>query len=299
MNNLHPDKRLVADSFGKAAARYDDVAVLQRRTADEMLARLPLMKIKPHVVLDLGAGTGRNLAQLGVQYPKAQRLAVDIAPAMLQHARTTDKKARRLLQWRPGHRTPYYIAGDAERLPLAGNSVDLVFANLTLQWCEPTISFAEISRVLKPGGLLMFTTLGPDTLTELRQSWAAVDTYPHVNMFYDMHDVGDAMMAAHLVDPVLDVERCTLTYKSAMDLMRDLKQLGARNMNPGRQRGLTGKKKLQQVMAYYEQFRSEAGLPASYEVIYGQAWGGDCRQVSTPSGDVRIAVDQIQRRKPG
>ncbi|MDO7711541.1 MAG: malonyl-ACP O-methyltransferase BioC [Pseudomonadota bacterium] len=296
MNNELPKKHLVARSFGNAAAHYDDVAVLQRQTGDELLDRLSLVTLQPKRVLDLGVGTGRNLTLLAKRYPNAQLLALDIAPAMLQQARQRYQKVSGIKRWLPYSNMPFYLAGDAEELPLADNSVDLVFANLALQWCDPRMSFAEIQRVLRPDGLLMFTTLGPDTLRELRQAWAEVDDYPHVNMFYDMHDVGEAMMAAGLAEPVLDTDRYTLTYDSAMALMKDLKVLGARNVNSGRRRGLTGKNTIKQVGDAYEPFRRDGVLPATYEVVYGHAWGGQLKQQKI-GGEVRIPVNQILHRK--
>jgi len=294
MTNELPNKNLVARSFGRAAAHYDDVAVLQRQTGDELLDRLSLVTLQPERVLDLGVGTGRNLALLGERYPKAELLAVDIAPAMLHQSKTNFNQTQGLKRWLPNSQKPMYLAGDAENLPLADNSVDLVFANLALQWCDPRMSFAEIQRVLRPDGLLMFTTLGPDTLHELRQAWASVDDYPHVNMFYDMHDVGEAMMEAGLAEPVLDTDRYTLTYDTAMALMKDLKVLGARNVNSSRRRGLTGKQALKQVAETYEQFRDNEYLPATYEVVYGHAWGGQLKQ-QNHNGEVRVPISQIKR----
>jgi len=296
MNNPLPNKKLVARSFGNAAAQYDDVAVLQRQTGDELLDRLSLVTLQPKTVLDLGVGTGRNLTLLAKQYPKAQIVAVDIATDMVRQARSNYQHAKGLKRWLPNTAKPMYLTGDAENLPLADNSVDLVFANLTLQWCDPRTSFAEIQRVLRPDGLLMFTSLGPDTLTELRQAWASVDDYSHVNMFYDMHDIGEAMMEAGLAEPVLDTDIYTLTYKTSMALMKDLKVLGASNVNRERRRGLTGKKALQKVAETYEQFRNDGLLPATYEVVYGHAWGGQLKQQNN-DGEVRISIDQIQGRK--
>ncbi|MFW5426794.1 MAG: malonyl-ACP O-methyltransferase BioC [Methylophagaceae bacterium] len=300
MNNQLPNKNLVARSFGQAAMHYDDVAVLQRQTGDELLERLSLVTLQPKTVLDLGVGTGRNFGLLAKRYPKAQLVAIDIASEMVKQARLNYRQGEGLKRWLPSSSKPIYLAGDAENLPLADNSVDLIFANLTLQWCDPRTSFAEIQRVLRPEGLLMFTSLGPDTLTELRQAWASVDDYPHVNMFYDMHDVGEAMMAAGLAEPVLDTDRYTLTYKTSMALMKDLKILGARNVNSARRRGLTGKQALQKVAETYEQFRNEGLLPATYEVVYGHAWGGQPQfkqAQQNNNGEVRISIDQIQGRK--
>lgn len=289
-----PDKSLVAKTFGRAAAQYDDVAVLQAQTGDELLDRLSLVTLSPTVILDLGAGTGRHLPMLRARYPEAQLLALDIAPTMLNQARHTYRTSLGLKRWLPKQYYPAYLAGDAEQLPLADNSVDLVFANLSLQWCELNQSFAEIARVLRPDGLLMFTTLGPDTLHELREAWASVDDYPHVNVFYDMHDVAEAMMQARLAEPVLDMDNYVLTYSDTMALMRDLKVLGASNVTQGRRRGLTGRAALEQVARYYEQYRSEGVLPASYEVIFGHAWAGQpTGQVQRDDGSIAVSLDQI------
>ena len=296
MSEYRPDKKKVAQSFSAAAEHYDDVAVLQRQTADELLERLSYITIEPQTIVDLGAGTGRNLSLLQKRYPHAQLVAVDIAPQMLKQAEKRYRHDQGIKRWLPKQKRLQVLAGDAEAIPLADNSVDLIYANLALQWCDPKRCFSEIFRVLKPQGLLMFTSLGPDTLTELRQAWAEVDTYPHVNLFYDMHDVGDAMTASGLADCVLDMEPYTLSYNDAMSVMRDLKILGARNVNEGRRRGLTGKQLMQKVVSAYETFRQADGLPASYEVIFGHAWklaqSGQCR---TDDDSVYIPISEIKR----
>jgi malonyl-CoA O-methyltransferase len=297
MVDYRPDKAKMAQSFAAAAAQYDDVAVLQRQTADELLERLSLTTLEPETILDLGAGTGRNLALLQQRYPQAKLLAMDIAPGMLKQAAKRYRQDLGLKRWLPGQNHLQAIAGDAESIPLADNSVDLVYANLSLQWCEPNSSFREIHRVLKPGGLLMFTSLGPDTLTELRQAWAQVDDYPHVNVFFDIHDVGDAMMATGMADCVLDIEPYTLTYPSPMAMMRDLKILGAHNVNEGRRRGLTGKRLMSRVINAYEAFRKDGQIPASYEVVFGHGWKlSQATQRTEADGSVHIPLSEIKRR---
>lgn len=294
MAEFRPEKQRVAASFGAAAQSYDDVAVLQRQTADELLDRLSLIKCQPQTIVDLGAGTGRNLPLLKQRYPSARLLAVDIAPAMLKQSR---QRMRHGVKRFWPDKSVQFLAGDAEALPLARNSVDLLYANLALQWCDLTAAFNEIQRVLKPGGLLMFTTLGPDTLQELRLSWAAVDAYPHINQFLDMHDVAEAMQQSGLQDAVLDVDRHQLGYPDAMQMMRDLKLLGARNQLPGRRKGLTGKQALKNMLAAAEQFRLADGqLPATYEVIYGHAWGAEQHQTVSADGSIRVSLDQLTRR---
>ncbi|RCX33222.1 malonyl-ACP O-methyltransferase BioC [Thioalbus denitrificans] len=286
------DKRLVAGAFSAAAARYDEAAQLQREVGDRLLERLELVRIDPRRILDVGAGTGRYSERLGRRYRRARVVSLDIAPGMLAVARSrTGWFARRS-----------FLCADAECLPLADASVELLFSNLTLQWCtDLDRTFAEFRRVLRPGGLLMFSTLGPDTLKELRASWRAVDGGVHVNTFADMHDVGDAMVRARLAGTVLDMEYFTLTYPQVDGLMRDLKVLGAHNVNRGRSRGLTGPGRVRALRQAYERFRTPGGLlPATYEVVYGHAWApeADARpQPRGPAGEVHVPFPAW--RRPG
>jgi malonyl-CoA O-methyltransferase len=215
---------------------------------------------------------------------------------MVQHTRQRFSFIQR--KWR-GHG---FACGDAERLPFADNSFEMIFSNLTVQWCgDLEATFAEFRRVLKPGGVLLFSTLGPDTLKELRAAWGAVDGHVHVNRFIDMHDIGDAMVRARLAEPVMDMEMITMTYHDGMTLMRDLKVLGAHNVNAGRNPGLTGRARIKAVLNAYEKFRTAEGvLPASYEVLYGHGWRATQeREVAAPSGEAMIDVDMIGGRKHG
>jgi malonyl-CoA O-methyltransferase len=258
-----PDKRQARRSFESAAGCYDQAAVLQREVGERLLERLDLMKLQPERVLDLGTGTGQCIAGLLGRYAKTEVVALDIAFPMLAHARKRGRWLRR----------PRCVCADAERLPFADNSFDLLFSNLMLQWCvDLDRAFAEFQRVLRPGGLLLFSSFGPDTLKELRSSWQSVDDYSHVNAFLDMHEVGDALLRARFADPVMDVERLTVTYPDVWKLMRELKQIGAHNVTAGRSRGLTGKARMQQLVAAYEQYRFSGVLPASYEIVNGHAW---------------------------
>jgi malonyl-CoA O-methyltransferase len=275
-------------SFDRASASYEAAAVLQARVADELLSRLDPFKFAPGVVLDLGAGTGRMTSALKQRYRCALVVALDLAPGMLREARRHQHLFRRFER----------VCGDAMRLPLADASVDVVVSSLMLQWCDPPDrAFAEVRRVLKPGGFFAFSTFGPDTLKELRSAWAEADGYNHVNHFIDMHDVGDALVRAGLTEPVLDVDRMQLTYPNALALMRDLKAIGAHNVTAGRPRALVGRSRLRQMQSAYEAFRRDGRLPASYEVVYGVTWGAAGRPAA-PSidGEVRIAPGAIRRR---
>lgn len=285
------DRRAARRAFSAASPRYDQFAVLQEEVRGRLLERLDLFKLTPDVVLDLGCGTGAASRTLQQRYPSAQVLAVDAAFGMLQQAAHHHTLLQRVL--RSGFTR---LCADAFRLPFRNASVDLLFSNLMLQWCDPPDGvFAEIRRVLKPGGVFLFASFGPDTLKELRAAWAAVDDHTHVNRFIDMHDLGDAMLRAGLVEPVLDVERMTLTYGEVLSLMRELKAIGAHNVTAGRRHGLTGRTAFGHMLTAYETQRRDGVLPATYEVVYGQAWGSD-KPAGNPEGEVRIPVQQIGRR---
>lgn len=289
-----PDKRLVRAAFEKAASRYDEAAVLQREIGTRLLERLELMKIAPQRVLEVGSGTGFCSTQLAARYPQAQFVALDIAHGMLHHTR------QRFGWWQRLRRRPGFVCADAESLPLADASVDLLFSNVTLQWCnEPDRTFAEFRRVLKPGGLLLFSTFGPDTLKELRAAWRAVDDAMHVNVFVDMHDLGDGLVRNGFSDPVMDREDIVLTYGDARTLMADLKTIGAHNVNRGRSNGLTGKNKLNTMLAAYEQFRRDDRLPASYEIVYGHAWAPLTPQQQSSDGATCISLEQLRANLGG
>jgi len=254
------DSAALRRSFDRAAAGYDESAVLQAEVSQQLLARLDYVTLEPEVVLDVGCGTGHAASALALRYPSARIVALDLAEGMLRQARRHG--CRRL------------VCGDALRLPLADASVDLLFSSLTLQWCTDLDAvFAEFRRVLRPRGLLNFTTFGPDTLFELRGAWGRADGLVHVSEFADMHDVGDGLVRAGLAEPVLDIERFTLTYPDVFGLMRDLKAIGAHNAAARRPRGLTGRGRLQAMQAAYERHRRDGVLPATYEVVFGQAWG--------------------------
>lgn len=283
----------VRRSFARAAESYDGAAVLQREVLDRLLERLDLVALKPAVVLDAGAGTGLGAAGLSDRFRRARVVALDIAEPMAARALRRRRWLRRLDA----------VCADAERLPLGAATVDLVFSNLMLQWLDdPAPAFNEFRRVLKPGGLLLFTSFGPDTLKELRAAWRAVDDNVHVNRFLDMHDVGDALVRTGFRDPVMDVERMTVTYEDTMALMRDLQAIGARNVNAGRPRGLTGPRRLRAMQAEYETLRRDGRLPASWEIVYGLAWApppGIARKDPSLPGEARIPVAAIGRRSRG
>lgn len=279
------DKEQARRAFERAAARYDEVAVLQREIGRRMLERLDYVRLEPRVVLDAGCGTAVTTAELAQRYPQAEVVGLDFAHGMLRHASGQGGWAR----------APQWVCGDVEALPLASQSVDLVYSNAVLQWSTDLArTFAEFLRVLRPGGLLTFSTFGPDTLGELRAAWRQVDGHSHVSPFADMHDLGDLLVETRFAEPVMDCERLTVTYSKVDDLMRDLKLLGAHNVTASRARGLTGRRRLEAMRAAYEQFRTDGRLPASYEVVYGHAWGP--AQRAAGDGVTLVPVSAITRR---
>ena len=291
------DKRWLRDSFDRAAQHYDKAAVLQHEVGKRMLERLELVRIQPRIITDIGAGTGRQTRVLARSYPQARTVALDLAPNMLIRAR------QQLSWWQRRQHRQCFVCADAERLPLRDSSVDLLFSNLTLQWCDDLDHvFREFHRVLRPGGLLLFSSFGPDTLHELRISWQSVDAHNHVNAFIDMHDIGDALLRSGLGETVMDMEMITLTYADLRSLMTDLKVIGAHNITAGRPRGLTGRRRLQQLISAYEAFRNQDNLlPASYEVIYGHAWKGVAQAVTTQrlsDGSISVPLS-VLRDKSG
>lgn len=251
-----PDKRQVAASFSRAASSYDSVAALQRAVGSALLDRLPAA-LTPSRWLDLGSGTGHFSRVLAERFGAGTGVALDLAEGMLRHAREQGG-------------AQVHIAGDAERLPLRDGCVDLVFSSLAVQWCDQFASvLSEAARVLRPGGVLAFSSLCVGTLDELRASWQAVDGQVHVNRFRAFEDYQRLSAACELQVVTLQRQPHVLHYPDVRSLTHELKALGAHNLNPGRPSGLTSRARLQGLVQAYEQFRDIDGLPATYQVVYG------------------------------
>jgi malonyl-CoA O-methyltransferase len=299
------DQAQVRRAFERAAATYDEAAVLQREVGQRMAERLGFVRMQPVTILDAGCGTGVALGELHARYPDAHLIGLDLAFNMTLAARdraaTAARSARSLLGRVLGplaparELRPWCICGDIASLPIKAASIDLIWSNLSLQWVgDPQESFAEFRRVLRVGGLLSFTTFGPDTLKELRAAFLAADRATHVGRFIDMHDLGDMLVHAGFADPVMDMESLTLTYADAIGLMRDLKAIGAHNVTAGRPRGMMGRQRWQRMLAALEATRREGRLPASFEVVYGHAWKPEPRM--TDDGRAIIRVEPRTRR---
>ncbi|HEY7754098.1 MAG TPA: malonyl-ACP O-methyltransferase BioC [Steroidobacteraceae bacterium] len=270
----------------RASATYDEHAVLQARVRAELIRRLDWIAFTPQTVLDLGCGTGQGALALAARWPGARVIAMDASPGMLGQLARHDAAGR-----------CERLCADARSLPLAEAGIDLVFSNLMLQWCDDLdAAFAEVARVLRPRGLFTFTTLGPDTLVELRDAWRAAGPGEHVIPFTDMHDIGDGLVRAGLAEPVLDVLRYTLTYPDLGALARDLRATGAGNALAGRPRGLTGRARFAAVRRAYERHRRDGSLPATCEVIFGQAWGAVTDRRARAGGEFAVPLARIRRR---
>lgn len=277
-----PDHRQVARAFGRAARGYAASALLQREVRARLLERLDDLDCGPvRRALDLGCGPGAALRPLARRYRGAQLLALDLALPMLREVRRDYGLLRR---------APPLLCADAAHLPLADGCLDLVFSSLCLQWVpDLPAAFAEYRRVLRPGGLLVFATLGPDTLHELREAFAAVDDAVHVGHFVPIQQVGDALVGAGFRDPVLDQDPFTLTYPDAAGVLRDLKAIGATNASVARRRGLTGKSRMQAMYRAYESFRRDGVLPSTWQVVYAHAFA------PPPGQPQRLADGELAR----
>ena len=271
------DQAAARRRFERAAATYGEAQVLAREVEGRMAARLEYIRHDPRCVLDAGCGTGEGLDLLGKRYPKARLIGVDIAPAMAcraRRARTIVARARDYL----ARVQRSHVCADLVRLPLAGESVGMVWSNLALAWAaDPIAALAEIWRALEPRGLLMFSTYGPDTLKELRGAFAVVDGYAHVHRFLDMHDLGDMLVGAGFADPVMDMDVVTLSYADVAALVRDLRLSGQSNVAAGRRRGLMAPGAWAGMAAAYDTLRRDQRLPATFEIVYGHAWKGTQR----------------------
>ena len=258
------DGARVRANFNRAATTYDLNSAVPNEIGERLLDHLSPVKLTPNRILEAGTGTGRQARVLAQTYRSSIVVATDLATDMLAAAR------RKTTWWR---KRPSLLCCDLQRLPLASTTVDLVFSNLAVHWClDMDTALGEMARVLRPGGLLAFSTLGPDSCRELRECWSQIDDFVHVHAFMDMHDIGDALVRVGLTDVVMDVERLTVEYSDLPSMLHELKHLGAGNAATGRRRSLTGKSRLRKLTECYELRRREGRLPVTLEVIYAHAW---------------------------
>lgn len=282
-----PEPRAARRAFDRAG-RFDEACVVHDETRRRLLDRLDLVRLTPRVIVDLGCATGSGAIALTERYPGARVLAVDSSLGMLRAARARTASLSSV----------DVIGGDAERLPIAAHAVQLLFANLSLCWCRPNAVFGEAARVLDEGGLLLFATLGPDSLKEVRRAWLEVDDRVHVHAAFDMHDLGDLALGAGLAEPVVDVDRIEVTYADVAALVEDLRACGAVNVAAGRRRTLTGPRRWQAFERGLGAGRGAARLGVTLELVLGQAWGRGSRARSTGRDRAEIGVPVERIRRP-
>jgi malonyl-CoA O-methyltransferase len=287
------DHRRLKRSFGRAASGYAEVAVLQREVESRLLEQLDVLdKRVPQRVLDVGSGPGRASGAMKRRWPSSEIVALDLALPML---REVPKQTR---WWRPVRR----VCAEATQLPLADGTVDVIFSSLCLQWVpDLPRALAEFRRVLRPDGLLLFATFGPDTLLELREAYlAAGEAQPPLSPFAAIQPVGDAMLAAGFRDPVLERDEFTLTYPDVRTLLHELRAIGANDARAQRPRGLAGKGRHAAMVAAYETLRADGTLPSRWEVITAMAWapqpGAARREDGVDIASVPVERIPIRRR---
>jgi len=286
------DKRLVRRRFDRAAPTYDQAAVLQREVGRRMLDRLDLVKLTPEWILDAGSGTGWLGSELAKRYPTAGLLEVDLSLPMLQAAPAETWWGRVARHARRGAR--HRVCADMEQLPLRSACVQLACSNLALAWSgRPQAVLGELQRVIADGGLLMFTTFGPDTLKELRAAYGTLGAPSRIQPFIDMHDLGDMLVASGFTDPVMDMEHLTLTYADCDSLLTELRNAGGGSALASSAPGLRGRGWRARLAAAYESARCNGRLPLTVEIVHGHAWKLRPRRPVSEDGR---AVIRLERR---
>lgn len=270
--------------FDRASVHFDEVDFVHRASFDGLVERLSPLKINPSLILDLGAASGRGSRQLAKTFRKCRVISFDASGKMLRVAKKKKPLWSKLTE----------LQGDAMQIPLQTGSIDLVFANLLLPWIvDLPACLAEISRILKKGGVFAFATLGPDSLAELRNAWLGDDDYDHVNHFPDMHDVGDALLTAGLTDPVLDIDQLAVTYRDKESLYRDLTATGARNSLVNRRKTLTGKQRYAAMEKALAAGCEGDHLLLNLELVFGHAWSAGPQPIA---GEYHVDPAAITRR---
>jgi malonyl-CoA O-methyltransferase len=281
------DRQQVGRRFARVAATYGEGDFFAREVDRRMQERLDFVKVEPKRILDLGCSRGGSFPGLTARYPDAELIGLDVAPAMLSAGRVPRAGWQRWLGIGK-NAEPLRLAADAANLPLKSRSTAIVWSNLLLHWLDdPIPALAEAHRVLEVGGLLMFSTLGPDTLKELRSAFA--DGYAHTQRFADMHDLGDMLVGCGFADPVMDMEVITLTYDDLDTMFAELRAAGSSCAMKARRHGMTGRQSWANGRAAYEALRRDGKLPATFEVIYGHAWKAEPKK--TPDGRAIVRFD--------
>ncbi|MFZ2267404.1 MAG: methyltransferase domain-containing protein [Azonexus sp.] len=286
MSATFVDRQQVGRRFSRIAGDYPQGDFFAREVDRRMQERLDYVKLEPSRILDLGCSRGGSFGGLSARYPQAELLGLDLVPAMLKPEQ--EAPAGWLRRFGIGKLSgPQRLAADAAKLPLKSRSTALIWSNLLLHWLDdPLPVLAEAHRVLDVGGLLMFSTLGPDSLKELRAAFA--DGYAHTQRFIDMHDLGDMLVGCGFADPVMDMEVITLTYDNLDAMFAELRAAGSACAMKARRHGLTGRQAWAEARAAYEKMRRDGKLPATFEVVYGHAWKTEAKQTADGRAIVRF-----------
>ncbi len=282
------DPNVFKCALDRVASIYDQSAVLERSIGDSLLERLDMIAMRPCRILDLGARTGYTMQHLKQRYPDAQIYGVECSPTLLSMA------LRRFEKENNTH-SMIMVAGDYTAIPLVHHTFDLIFSNLSLHWStDIKHTLQECYRLLKPGGILLFTTVGPDTLQELRACFP--DGHSHIHPFFDMHDWGDLLQQLSFDAPVMDREPLTVQYAHVACLLQDLKGTGSCNALIHRSSALMGKYRWQSMLNQYEKLRhaQHHTLPATIELIYGHAFAPIQRRGDTVSDleEICVSIEQ-------
>ncbi len=282
-----PETSSSRERFDRAARTFQSASFVHDEARRRLLDRLDGLKIESGTIVDLGSALGQSAAELSRKFPDARVVAFDSSPEMLKHS-VPGEYAR--------------LAGDVVRLPFPDRSIDLLFANLVLPWAMPDALFAEAKRVLSSTGVILFSTLGPDSLNELRRAWALADEAVHVHAFFDVQTLGDLVQHAQLEEPVLDVDRIQVSYGELSAVIRDLRACGATNTAGGRRRSLMGRGRWQRFVEalWRDQGEGREGrLSLTVELIFGQAFGVSRGSKRTENDEFLVPIDQIKpQRKP-
>jgi malonyl-CoA O-methyltransferase len=285
---LAPAAAAIGAAFDRIAGIYDRHAALEREVGDRLLERLAFQRREPQRIVDLGSGTGHCSLLLKRRFRAAEVIGLDASLGMSRQLR---KRSSRFRPLRP-------VVADLARLPLAERSADLLFSNLALQWCTDFAALWEdFRRVLRPGGLLLFSTLGPDSLQELRLAGGYEPDSPRARRFADMHDIGDTLLAAGFSQPVMDSEHITFEYRRFETLAEDLEATGAGTHFADWGDGSRAGSALEHA---YRSLLREGRYPLTWEVLYGVAYGPEEGQpVKSRQGDVAaFSVDHLRKSLP-
>ena len=294
MSLIQPDTpAAVARVFRRRTGSFTKHSAVFKEASERMLERLSVMKLAPEAILDLGCRDGFQAQALAQRFPNARIVGVDFHIGDVLAAPKVDRAAAKSW-WKPWQRTKpaELISADPHHLALESAQFDLVISNLMLPWCaEPQRVFDEVMRVLRPQGAFLFTSAGPDTLKEYRHAWETIDTYEHSFGLVDMHDIGDALLAAGLSAPVLDREMISVDFPNIGALQAELRAVGATNLATGRRKGLMSGRVINRLDAATKD--SDTRFVTTLELVHGHGWKGDLPTGRQTDDGYTISLDSF------